>query len=307
MTITSPRQSYGQAKYSPRLLELVDQCLKVGSSSAPAVRLSSAKMLIAAPNRPNGRFWRAYPKNWAYRPAAAIVVPDFPSGAVDVREHLTIGGQPDAVEFSIFQETRVAGARSIRIVSAISILATHSLSLLRRWHGRTLAEKSPPTSRCGCFGRFGTGGETRSGFAGALCRMPKLRSALADYAQRFRLVDTPRTTGVACVVQDDAAYWAHAGDSRLYHIREGSLQTTRPATTQSAISARQRHYHGRRGAHPDANKVFSCLAARPSQQSTSHREFPCNREMTFSSSAPMGFWSANSDGELVGANQVSPS
>jgi serine/threonine protein phosphatase PrpC len=32
-------------------------------------------------------------------------------------------------------------------------------------------------------------------------------SALADYAQRFRLVDTPRTTCVACVVQDDAAYW----------------------------------------------------------------------------------------------------
>ena len=33
----------------------------------------------------------------------------------------------------------------------------------------------------------------------------------------------PRTTCVMCLVQDGYAYWAHVGDSRLYHFRNGRL------------------------------------------------------------------------------------
>lgn len=33
----------------------------------------------------------------------------------------------------------------------------------------------------------------------------------------------PRTTCVACLVQNGYAYWAHVGDSRLYHFRENEL------------------------------------------------------------------------------------
>jgi PPM family protein phosphatase len=33
----------------------------------------------------------------------------------------------------------------------------------------------------------------------------------------------PRTTCVLCLVQHGFAYWAHVGDSRLYHFREGKL------------------------------------------------------------------------------------
>lgn len=32
-----------------------------------------------------------------------------------------------------------------------------------------------------------------------------------------------RTTCVVCLVQDGYAYWAHVGDSRLYHFRQGKL------------------------------------------------------------------------------------
>ena len=48
--------------------------------------------------------------------------------------------------------------------------------------------------------------------------------ALGDYAEARGLIESPRTTCVACVVQDSTAFWAHAGDSRLYHIREGRIQ-----------------------------------------------------------------------------------
>jgi PPM family protein phosphatase len=46
---------------------------------------------------------------------------------------------------------------------------------------------------------------------------------LLRYATEKALIDTPRTTIVACVLQGNAAYWAHCGDSRLYMVRDGKL------------------------------------------------------------------------------------
>jgi len=46
---------------------------------------------------------------------------------------------------------------------------------------------------------------------------------LLQYATARSLVDTPRTTVVACVLQGAAAYWAHCGDSRLYLMRGDKL------------------------------------------------------------------------------------
>jgi len=46
---------------------------------------------------------------------------------------------------------------------------------------------------------------------------------LLRYATEKGLVDTPRTTVVACVLQGNSAYWAHCGDSRLYLVRGEKL------------------------------------------------------------------------------------
>jgi len=43
------------------------------------------------------------------------------------------------------------------------------------------------------------------------------------YAAEKGLIDTPRTTLVAAVVQGGSATWAHCGDSRLYLVRDGEL------------------------------------------------------------------------------------
>jgi len=54
-------------------------------------------------------------------------------------------------------------------------------------------------------------------------------SIIAGHHQLLRnatqksLIDTPRTTVVACVLQGNAAYWAHCGDSRLYMVRGDKL------------------------------------------------------------------------------------
>jgi PPM family protein phosphatase len=46
---------------------------------------------------------------------------------------------------------------------------------------------------------------------------------LIRYATEKALIDTPRTTIVACVLQGNHAYWAHCGDSRLYLVRGDKL------------------------------------------------------------------------------------
>jgi serine/threonine protein phosphatase PrpC len=46
---------------------------------------------------------------------------------------------------------------------------------------------------------------------------------LIRYATDKGLLDTPRTTVVACLLQGEEAYWAHCGDSRLYLLRGDKL------------------------------------------------------------------------------------
>jgi serine/threonine protein phosphatase PrpC len=84
--------------------------------------------------------------------------------------------------------------------------------------------------------------------------------AIVDYANVRSLLETPRTTCVACVVQDGLAYWAHVGDSRLYLIRNGRVeaQTKDHSRVQILVDA-GRVREEAVAAHPDRNKIFNCL------------------------------------------------
>ncbi|MES9818262.1 MAG: PP2C family protein-serine/threonine phosphatase [Candidatus Thiodiazotropha sp.] len=70
----------------------------------------------------------------------------------------------------------------------------------------------------------------------------------------------PRTTGVLCLVQEDSAYWAHIGDSRLYIMRDGVIHLrtddhsyVEHLRQQGLISSAQVHTHKFR------NYVTRCL------------------------------------------------
>lgn len=97
--------------------------------------------------------------------------------------------------------------------------------------------------------------------------------ALVDYAKVRTLTDTPRTTCVACVVQEGLAYWAHVGDSRLYHVREGRVQAqTRDHSRVQMLVDAGRIREEAVAAHPDRNKIFNCLGAHtPPQVELSHK------------------------------------
>lgn len=84
--------------------------------------------------------------------------------------------------------------------------------------------------------------------------------AIIDYANVRTLIETPRTTCVACVVQDGLAYWAHVGDSRLYVMRDGRVEgQTRDHSRVQMLVDSGRIREEAVAAHPDRNKIFNCL------------------------------------------------
>lgn len=90
--------------------------------------------------------------------------------------------------------------------------------------------------------------------------MESAHFAIGDYARSRSLPESPRTTCVACVVQDNVAYWAHAGDSRLYHIRDGAIQArTRDHSRVQALIDQGRIREEAAAVHPERNKIWNCL------------------------------------------------
>jgi serine/threonine protein phosphatase PrpC len=90
--------------------------------------------------------------------------------------------------------------------------------------------------------------------------------AIGDFTETRRLNDSPRTTCVACIVQDNIAYWAHVGDSRLYLLRNGKiLHRTRDHSRLQQLMERGLINERQAAVHPERNKIYSCLGglARP--------------------------------------------
>ncbi len=76
------------------------------------------------------------------------------------------------------------------------------------------------------------------------------------------LPESPRTTAVTCVVQNGRAWWAHAGDSRLYWLRDGQIKdTTRDHSQLEAMIADGMIDANDTTNMPDRNRLFNCLGA----------------------------------------------
>lgn len=92
--------------------------------------------------------------------------------------------------------------------------------------------------------------------------MTNAHHAILDYTDRHHLKDTPRTTCVACVIQDNIAYWAHAGDSRLYLMRDGKVVAqTRDHSRIRLLVEEGLISEAQAAVHPDRNKIYSCLGS----------------------------------------------
>ena len=95
-----------------------------------------------------------------------------------------------------------------------------------------------------------------------LIKMMLLQShgSIVTYGNQQQPPIKPRTTAVVCLIQNNNFYWAHAGDSRLYLVRNGevSMRTkdhsyVQNLQAQGVINAEQG------SSHPYRNYVTRCL------------------------------------------------
>ncbi len=114
------------------------------------------------------------------------------------------------------------------------------------------------------------------------------------YATRKAMLDTPRTTLVAAVLQGSSATWVHCGDSRLYVVRNGELLMR----TRDHSFLEQRSAGGASIEQINRNILFSCLGstAKPVFDVTGPIRLLEGDKLLLCSD---GLWGSLSDDEIV--------
>jgi serine/threonine protein phosphatase PrpC len=85
---------------------------------------------------------------------------------------------------------------------------------------------------------------------------------LHRYRAENSLPEAPRTTVVACVIQQGLATWAHAGDSRLYLIRGPRIafRTVDHSRVHHLVSSGLISDEDAKD-HPERNRIYNCVGA----------------------------------------------
>ncbi len=84
--------------------------------------------------------------------------------------------------------------------------------------------------------------------------------SLRQLAKRLPGDVEPRTTCVLCLVQNGCAYWAHLGDSRLYHFHHDTLAArTQDDTIVDDFQARGILDERESRSHPRKSQLLACL------------------------------------------------
>ena len=81
---------------------------------------------------------------------------------------------------------------------------------------------------------------------------------------RLPLEHRPRATCAVCIVQQQSAWWAHVGDSRVYHVRHGAvMQRTRDHSHVELLLREGLITPEQVQTHPMRNFVECCLGGDP--------------------------------------------
>jgi serine/threonine protein phosphatase PrpC len=126
-------------------------------------------------------------------------------------------------------------------------------------------------------------------------------ATINEYALRQRMKDAPRTTCVVCVVQSGQAWWAHVGDSRLYHFGQDRL--IRRTVDHSAVQQLVDNgllAEDQMNTHPDRNKLLNGLGGYilPNIELSHATPLTPGDILLLCSD---GFWSNLSTAEMLGA------
>lgn len=182
------------------------------------------------------------------------------------------------MRFTIFQESRQGGRsnnedRTTYCYSRDALLMVVADGMGGHHHGEVAAQLAVQTLTS-AFQR-----EARPALADPFRFLQKAflnaHHAVLDYADLHRLSDAPRSTCVACVIQDNVAYWAHVGDSRLYMLRKGRVIAQTKDHSRIRILLEEGLINEVQArTHPDRNKIYSCLGSPTTPEIDFSRKMP---------------------------------
>lgn len=134
----------------------------------------------------------------------------------------------------------------------------------------------------------------------------QVHDAIGNFARANALIEAPRTTIVAAILQGGKLYCAHAGDSRLYHFRQGELLYR----TEDHSVVQMLHRRGQITAqdmqsHPERNKIYNCLGGdkAPVIELADPRQMYDGDTLLLCSD---GLWAALDDAKLAKALHAAP-
>ena len=92
----------------------------------------------------------------------------------------------------------------------------------------------------------------------------RAHEAVVKLGAQLPLEQRPRATCAVCLIQQHAAWWAHVGDSRVYHVRRGELVSRSRDHSHVEILLREGLINAEQAQnHPMRNFVECCLGGDP--------------------------------------------
>ncbi len=130
--------------------------------------------------------------------------------------------------------------------------------------------------------------------------MSAAHEAVVNVARDLDVDLRPRATCAVCLVQDDACYWVHVGDSRIYLLRDAAVhRVTRDHSHVEVLIAEGVISRSEALEHPMRNYVESCLGgddALPGITVSRRHELHPGDVLLLCSD---GLWSGLTDPEMV--------
>ncbi|MDH3587960.1 MAG: serine/threonine-protein phosphatase [Gammaproteobacteria bacterium] len=112
----------------------------------------------------------------------------------------------------------------------------------------------------------------------------------------------PRATCAICLVQEDIAYWAHLGDSRVYHLRDNRVvQRTRDHTHVELLLQEGLIEESEIANHPMRSFVEHCLGGDRAKPTATVSEPYLLQENDTLLLCSDGFWGGLADNDIAAA------
>ena len=129
----------------------------------------------------------------------------------------------------------------------------------------------------------------------------RAHQAVVGIGSRLAVDLRPRATCAVCVVQRDEAWWAHIGDSRVYHLRNNTvLARTRDHSHVEQLLREGSISEDEIPGHPMRNYVECCLGGEPAvpEMSISRRQPLAEGDILLVCTD--GIWSNLKDADIAG-------